>query len=365
MHHATPNLRDKIAAKLIDLFSDTKTKPTAEMRRFMMAAEVGDEQKDQDPTVNKLCAMVAELLGKESAVFLPSGTMCNEIAIHVHCRPGEEVICDETAHIVIAEAGGPAALSGVMVNPIRGTRGIYTAEQLRATVRAESRYAPRSRLVEVEQTSNLGGGTVWPLKTIQEVARTAREFGLKLHMDGARLFNAVVKSGVSAKTYAAPFDTVWVDFTKGLGAPVGAALAGSRDFIREAWRYKQQWGGAMRQAGIIAAAGIYALEHHVDRLSVDHENAQRLAQGLANLRGIAIDPTRVETNLVFFDVKPEAGWSAPDLVRAAKEQGVEIGAFGPTRIRAVTHLDVSREEIDIAISVIERLLKTSQRAAAQ
>ncbi len=351
-------------AKLIDLFSDTKTKPTQEMRRFMMAAEVGDEQKDQDPTVRKLCEKVAELLGKESAVFLPSGTMCNEIAIHVHCRPGEEVICDETSHIIIAEAGGPAALSGVMVNPIRGTRGIYTPDQLRAAVRPESRYTPRSRLVEVEQTSNLGGGTVWPLKTIQDVARTARELGLKLHMDGARLFNAVVKSGVAAKAYAEPFDTAWIDFTKGLGAPVGAALAGSRDFIGEAWRLKQRWGGAMRQAGIIAAAGLYALEHHVERLSVDHDNAQRLAQGLANLRGTDIDPKRVETNLVFFHLKPESGWSAPGFAQAVREHGVEIGAFGPTLIRAVTHLDVSREDIDAALAIFERVLRSPSRAAA-
>jgi threonine aldolase len=244
-----------------------------------------------------------------------------------------------------------------MVNPIRGTRGIYTAEQLRAAVRSESRYAPRSRLVEVEQTSNLGGGSVWPLATIQEVAKTARSLGLKLHMDGARLFNAVVASGVPASAYAEPFDTVWVDFTKGLGAPVGAALAGSRDFIREAWRFKQQWGGAMRQAGIIAAAGIYALEHHVERLAVDHENAQRLAQGLGRLRGIDIDPKRVETNLVFFHLTPEAGWTAPDLARAVREQGIEIGAFGPRLIRAVTHLDVSREDIDIALGVFERVLR--------
>jgi threonine aldolase len=304
-------------------------------------------------------------LGKESAMFLPSGTMCNEIAIHVHCRPGEEVICDETAHIVIAEAGGPAALSGVMVNPIRGRRGIYTGEQLRAAVRAESRYAPRSRLVEVEQTSNLGGGSVWPLATIQDVAKTARSLGLKLHMDGARLFNAVVASGVPAAAYADPFDTVWVDFTKGLGAPVGAALAGSRDFIREAWRFKQQWGGAMRQAGIIAAAGIYALEHHVERLRIDHENAQSLAQGLAGLRGIDIDPKGVETNLVFFQVTAETGWTAPDLARAVREHGIEVGAFGPTLIRAVTHLDVSREDIERALTVFERVLSSARRSAAQ
>jgi threonine aldolase len=354
-----------MADKRIDLYSDTKTKPTAEMRRFMMAAEVGDEQKDEDPTVLRLCAMVAELLGKENAMFLPSGTMCNEIAIHVHCRPGEEVICDETAHIVIAEAGGPAALSGVMVNPIRGKRGIYTGEQLRAAVRAESRYTPRSRLVEVEQTSNLGGGSVWPLATIQDVAQTARSLGLTLHMDGARLFNAVVASGVSAAAYAEPFDSAWVDFTKGLGAPVGAALAGSRDFIREGWRFKQQWGGAMRQAGIIAAAGIYALEHHVERLRVDHENAQRLAQGLAGLRGIEIDPTEVETNLVFFRLAPGSGWTAPDLARALREHGIEVGAFGPSLIRAVTHLDVGREDIDRALAVFGRVLGGPRHAAAQ
>jgi threonine aldolase len=184
-------------------------------------------------------------------------------------------------------------------------------------------------------------------------------------MDGARLFNAVVASGVPAAAYAEPFDTIWVDFTKGLGAPVGAALAGSRDFIREAWRFKQQWGGAMRQAGIIAAAGIYALEHHVERLRVDHENAQRLAQGLAGLRGIDIDPKGVETNLVFFQVTPASGWTAPDLARELREQGIEVGAFGPTLIRAVTHLDVSREDVDRALTVFERVLRSPRSAAAQ
>jgi threonine aldolase len=354
-----------MAAKLIDLFSDTKTKPTAEMRRFMMAAEVGDEQKDEDPTVRRLCKMVCDLLGKESAMFLPSGTMCNEIAIHVHCRPGEEVLCDRTAHIITAEAGGPAALSGVMTNPIAGERGIYTPDQLRAAVRTESRYTPRSRLVEIEQTSNLGGGTVWPLATIEAVAKTARSLGLKLHMDGARLFNAMVASGVSAGAYAAPFDSVWIDFTKGLGAPVGAVLAGSAEFIREGWRFKQQWGGAMRQAGIIAAAGIYALEHHIDRLRIDHENARHLALGLAKLPGLAIDPTRIETNIVFFEVQPHSGWDAPRLADALKERGIILGAFGPTVIRAVTHLDVTREDIDTALHAFDAVLRHPGRAAAQ
>ncbi|HLI11074.1 MAG TPA: threonine aldolase family protein [Alphaproteobacteria bacterium] len=350
--------------RLIDLYSDTKTKPTSEMRRFMMAAEVGDEQKDEDPTVRRLREMVCERLGKEDAVFLPSGTMCNEIAIHVHCRPGEEVICDRTAHVITSEAGGPAALSGVMTNPIDGARGVYTAAQLRAAVRAESRYAPRSRLATVEQTSNLGGGTVWPLQTIREVAAAAREHNLKLHMDGARLFNAVVASGVAAADYAAPFDSVWIDFTKGLGAPVGAMLAGSRDFIAQAWRLKQQWGGAMRQAGIIAAAGIYALEHHVARLGEDHDNARRLAEGLAELPGIAIDPAAIETNIVFFRLRPESGWDAPSFAKAMRAQGVELGAFGPDLIRAVTHLDVSREDIDAALAAAAAVLGRERRARA-
>jgi threonine aldolase len=351
-------------SRIIDLYSDTKTRPTAEMRRFMMSAEVGDEQKDEDPTVLRLCEMVCELLGKESAVFLPSGTMCNEIAIHVHCRPGEEIICDRTAHVVTAEGGGPAALSGVMINAIPGERGIFTAEQLRAAARAGSRHMPRSRLVCLEQSSNLGGGTVWPLATMQEIAKTARSLGLSLHLDGARLFNAVVASKVPAKAYAEPFDSLWIDFTKGLGAPVGAVLAGSRDFIREAWRFKQRWGGAMRQAGIIAAAGIYALEHHVERLAEDHANARRLAEGLSKLPGLSIDPKQVETNIVFFHVRPETGLDAQGFLQAMRTQGVEVGAFGPTLIRVVTHLDVSRADIDTALAAFETVLRHPTPAAA-
>ena len=240
---------------LVDLYSDTLTKPTREMRRFMCDAEVGDEQKGEDPTVNLLQDMVTELLGKESALFLPSGTMCNEIAIKVHCRPGDEVLLDRTAHPLNSEGGAPAALSGVMVRGLDGVRGVFTAEQLKAAIRPISRYQPRTHLVSVEQTSNLGGGTVWPLQTVKDVCMAAREYQLVTHMDGARLFNAVVASGVSAKDFATSFDSVWIDLTKGLGAPVGAVLAGSHDFIAEAWRWKQRLGGAMRQAGSLRPVG--------------------------------------------------------------------------------------------------------------
>ena len=237
----------------VDLYSDTVTRPTADMRRFMCEAEVGDEQKMEDPTVNLLCEMVAELLGKEAAVFLPSGTMCNEIALRVHARPGDEVIAHATAHPIHFESGGPGALAGVNMRSIEGPRGQFDAAAVEAAVRPAFRHFPRSRLVWVEQTSNLGGGSMWPLARIEAVTAVARRHGLATHLDGARLMNAVVASGVAARDYAASFDSAWIDFTKGLGAPVGAALAGSRAFIDEAWRLKQQMGGAMRQAGIIAA----------------------------------------------------------------------------------------------------------------
>ena len=251
----------------VDLLSDTVTRPTRAMRQFMCEAEVGDEQTFEDPTVNTLQEMVAELLGKEAALFLPSGTMCNEIALRVHCRPGDEMIAHRTAHPIHFEAGGPAALAGVNVSALDGARGQYDEEAVAAAIRPDSRYMPNSRLLWVEQTSNLGGGSIWPLARIAAVTDVARRQGMRTHLDGARLMNAVVASGVAAREYAKAFDSAWIDFTKGLGAPVGAALAGSREFIAQAWRLKQQMGGAMRQAGIIAAGGIFALRHHVSRLS--------------------------------------------------------------------------------------------------
>ena len=337
----------------VDLYSDTLTKPTPEMRRFMCDAPVGDEQKGEDPTVNQLQELVAELLGKEAALFLPSGTMCNEIALRVHCRPGEEFLAHRTAHPIHFETGGPAALAGVNVNVLDGARGQYDAATLEAAIRPDSRYMPKSRLVWVEQTSNLGGGSVWPLARIKAVTDVARRHGLRTHMDGARLMNAVVASGVEAREFAAPFDSAWLDFTKGLGAPVGAALAGSREFIAEAWRCKQQMGGAMRQAGIIAAGGLYALRHHVKRLAEDHANARRLAEGLAKLPGVVIDPSTVDTNLVFFDVEDRA---ADVVVAALLARGVRMGAMGPKTIRAVTHLDVSAAGVEQALDAARAVL---------
>jgi len=339
----------------VDLYSDTVTRPTAEMRRFMCDAPVGDEQKGEDPTVNLLQDMVAELLGKEAAVFLPSGTMCNEIALRVHCRHGEEMLAHRTAHPIHYEAGGPAALAGVNVQALDGPRGQYDAATLDAAVRPDNRHMPRSRLVWVEQTSNLGGGSIWPLPKVRAVTDVARRRGLSTHLDGARLMNAVVASGVPAQQWAAPFDSAWMDFTKGLGAPVGAAIAGSRDFIAEAWRLKQQMGGAMRQAGIIAAGGIYALRHHVKRLAEDHANAKRLADGLAALPGIALDPATVETNLVFFDLT--GALDAPAAVERLLARGIRMGALGPRTIRAVTHLDVSAGGVERALEAARAVFR--------
>ena len=331
----------------VDLYSDTLTKPTREMRAFMCDAEVGDEQKGEDPTVNALQEEVAALLGKEAAVFLPSGTMCNEIALRVHCRPGDEMIAHRTAHPIHYEGGGPAALAGVNTSALDGPRGQYDAAAVEEAIRPASRYMPRSRLLWVEQTSNLGGGSIWPLARIKAVTDVARRRGLRTHLDGARLMNAVVASGVSARDYAEPFDSAWIDFTKGLGAPVCAALAGSREFIQEAWRLKQQMGGAMRQAGIIAAGGLFALHHHVKRLAEDHANARRLAEALAALPGVVLDPATVETNLVFFDLRGPL--DAEAAVAALLVRGVRMGAMGPRTIRAVTHLDVSRDQVEQAI----------------
>jgi threonine aldolase len=336
----------------IDLYSDTITQPTSEMREFMSMAEVGDEQQKEDPTVNTLVDMVCELLGTEDAVFLPSGTMCNQIAWRVHCRPGDEIIMDETAHTWHFETGGTAAHSGASLYPIPGERGIFSASQFRAAIRPPNNHFPRSRAVLIEQTSNLGGGSIWPMDTIQEICAAARDHGLACHMDGARLLNAAVATGITAREYAAPFDSLWIDFSKGLGAPVGAALAGSKAFIEEAWRWKHQFGGAMRQAGIIAAGAVYALNHHVERLAEDHENAQVLAKGLAQIQGITVEP--VETNLIFFDVSG-LGITAEAFNTRLMEHGVRVSTLGDTRARAVTHLDVTRSQVEEALRVMRRV----------
>lgn len=334
----------------VDLFSDTVTRPTPAMRRAMAEAEVGDEQLREDPTVNRLQEMVAGLVGKEAALFLPSGTMCNQVAFAVHCRAGDEILLHETAHPLLYEAGGPAAMVGAVLRPLPGPRGMFTAEQVRTAARPPVHYMPRTRAVSVEQTANIVGGACWPLELIEAVCGAARELGLRRHMDGARLLNAVVASGTPARAFAAPFDSVWIDLTKGLGAPVGAVLAGSRDFIEEAWVFKQRFGGAMRQAGIVAAAGIYALQHHVERLAEDHERARRLALGLAGLRGIAVDPEGVDTNIVIFDVAGTGLTGDAFADRALASHGVRFTVLGPTLVRAVFHLDVPADGAERALA---------------
>jgi threonine aldolase len=342
---------------VIDLFSDTVTRPTPDMRRFMCEAEVGDEQKGEDPTVNVLQEMVADLLGKEAALYLPSGTMCNEIAVKVHTRPGDEVLADRTSHLVHFEGGGPGLLSGVLMGALDGERGVFTGAQVRAGAHFRSRYSPPTRMVSLENTSNLGGGRIWPLAAVADVSRAAEALGLARHMDGARLLNAVVASGTPARAYAALVDSIWIDLSKGLGAPVGACLAGSRAFIEDAWRYKQALGGAMRQAGIIAAGGVYALRHHVDRLAEDHDNAQAFARGIAGLRGIALDPAHVETNIVIFDVAGTGlgAQALADRLLAAPAR-VRLSVMGESRLRAVTHLDVSRKQVDAAVEAVAAAL---------
>jgi threonine aldolase len=337
---------------VINLYSDTQTKPSEAMRRAMYEAEVADEQRGLDPTVNALQEHVAELLGKEAGLFLPSGTMCNAISFRLHITSaGDEAILHEAAHPIVAEAGGPAVLSGAMLRPLVADGGIFSAQQVEQAIRPLDRHQPRTRLVSVEQTTNMGGGRVWPQEALREVAGVARQHGLRAHMDGARLMNAVVASGVAAAQHADGFDTVWIDFTKGLGAGVGACMAASRELIAEAWRYKQMWGGAFRQAGGIAAAGLYALDHNVERLAEDHENARVLAEGLANIDGIEIDPATVETNIVIFRVADPHG------LLAKLAGGVELSmADHGTALRAVTHMDVGRADIDAALGAISAAL---------
>jgi threonine aldolase len=334
----------------VNLYSDTQTRPSQAMRDAMAGAEVGDEQSGEDPTTSELERRVADLLGKEAAVFLPSGTMCNEIAIRVHVRPGgDEMFVGRRTHPIEDEAGGPAALSGAVLTVLDGERGTFTGETLDTAVRAhpaDNRYAPRPRLVCVEQTANLAGGTIWPEERVRGVLEIAREHGLRAHLDGARLLNAAVASGVAASDWAAGFDSAWIDFSKGLGAPIGACLAGSEAFIAEAWRWKQMLGGAMRQSGIVAAGALYALDHNVERLAEDHARARRLADGLAGVPGIELDPELVETNIVVFVVA-----DAAEFCRRMEADGVRMGALDERTVRAVTHLDIDDAGIDLALEV--------------
>jgi threonine aldolase len=300
--------------------------------------------------------MVAELTGKEAALFLPSGTMCNLVGIKVHTQPGDRIIIERTAHPVTSEAGGPGLVCGVLTYLVDGVRGVFTAEQVEAAADpGDGVHTPPTTLVCIENTHNRGGGKIWPIETLQAVCATAHRLGLKVHMDGARLLNAVVATGLPAATWCRSVDTVWIDLSKGLGCPVGAVLAGDGETMRLARRYKQMFGGAMRQAGILAAAGIYALQHHVERLAEDHANARLLAEGLAETPGIGLDPAEVETNIVFFDVQ-NTGMTAAAFTEALLAEGVRMGAVGRYRVRAVTHLDVTRQDIERAIQAVRRVV---------
>jgi threonine aldolase len=338
---------------MIDLRSDTVTRPTPGMRQAMAKAEVGDDVFGDDPTVQRLEQETAGLLGKEAAVFMPSGTMSNQVAIRAHTEPGDEILLDGNAHIYFYEAGAPAALSGVMCRCLPGVRGVFDVPDILAALRPPNvHYAP-SRLVCVENTHNLGGGRIWPLDRLIAVTSCAREHRLKLHLDGARLWNASAATGVTVAEYARPFDSVSVCFSKGLGAPVGSALAGSRALAERARRFRKQFGGGLRQAGVLAAAALYALTHHRDRLIEDHANARRLAEGLALLPGLIVQPHDVETNMVFLQV---TSLPAPELERRLASKGVSVIARGPDSIRAVTHLDVSPADIQAAIDIFRQVL---------
>jgi threonine aldolase len=319
----------------------------------MARAEVGDEQVGDDPSVNLLCDRVADLVGKEAAVFLPSGTMCNVTATLVHCRPGDEILAHVSAHIIAREGGAHAALGGFQITPLQGADGKFTPDAFRAALHPRTRYQPPQTLVSAEQTANIGGGTIWKKQDLDEVVTIAKSNGLATHMDGARLLNATVATGISARDMTKGWDSVWIDFSKGLGAPIGAVIAGTRDFIDAVWQWKQRLGGSMRQAGICAAACTYALDHHVDRLAEDHANARALARGLAQIPGVEVQEP--ETNLVFF--RPDgAGISGSDMVAALNKRGVQIATMDG-RIRACTHLDVTAAQIEEMIGYVREIAR--------
>jgi threonine aldolase len=340
----------------IDLRSDTVTRPSREMRKAMAEAEVGDDVFGEDPTVNRLQERAAELLGKQAALFVPSGIMANQLAIRALTLPGDEVIIEAQAHIFHYEAGAGGALSGIQFYCLPGTRGILEAGQVAEAIRTDEYYLPPTRLICLENTHNRGGGTIYPMEKIQAIAKVAKSHRVSLHLDGARIFNASVVTGIPASEYARPFDTVSFCLSKGLGAPVGSLICTTSDRIPLIKRLRRMFGGGMRQAGIIAAAGIYALEHNISRLTEDHENAKRLANALAEIQGIAIHPDQVETNIVIFDIA-KTRYTTQQAVEALKKEGVLVVSFGKTLLRAVTHLDVSAKDIEIAIGVFRKVFK--------
>ncbi|HKE62486.1 MAG TPA: GntG family PLP-dependent aldolase, partial [Nitrospira sp.] len=342
--------------RIIDLRSDTVTKPTEAMREAMAKAEVGDDVYGEDPTVNRLQDMAAGLLGKKAALFVPSGTMANQLAIRIQTQPGQEVIAESKAHIVRYEQGAAGALAGVQLHWVVGDRGIMGPEQIEAAIRPKDPYSIQTALICLENTHNSGGGTIYPLATIERIRTLASAQHIPMHLDGARLFNAVAATTLPPAAYAQHFETVSVCLSKGLGAPAGSLLmTNDPALLEKARRFRRMYGGAMRQAGILAAAGIYALEHHVGRLKDDHDNAKRLARKLQQIPAIMINPQHVDTNIVIFDVIGHK-LNPPAIVAALKQEGVLINAIGGTSFRAVTHLDVSTRQIDLAADAVARVL---------
>lgn len=340
---------------MIDLRSDTVTRPTPGMRAAMAQAEVGDDVYGEDPTVNALEAKAARLVGKDAALFVPTGVMANQLCLRLHTRPGDEVLVESTAHIIRYEGGSASALSQVQLCCIDGDRGRLNADSVLAAIRPENVHNPPTTLLCLEQTHNFGGGSVYPLSVIREITKLAGEQGLALHLDGARLFNAAVATGVSAAEFAQPFDTVSFCLSKGLGAPVGSLITSTRDRIAKLRRLRKMFGGGMRQAGILAAAGLYALEHHVTRLQEDHENAKNFALQLQQIPTVYVDPDHVETNIIVFEVV-RSERSTQELLQAFKEAGVLLNSIGDHRFRAVTHLDVSNADVEQATHKIGKVL---------
>ncbi len=342
--------------KYIDLRSDTVTKPSEGMRRAMYDAEVGDDVYKEDPTTNELERYAAELLGKEAALFVPSGVMGNQICLNVLTRPGDEVICEKDAHIFHYESGSPAALSGLQLNLVEGNKkGIFTVQQIEPLIRPLSAYyMARTKVIEIENTHNRAGGTINPIENIKSISELAKKYNLYMHLDGARIWNASVETGITPAEYASYFDSVSCCLSKGLGAPIGSIIAGSKDFIKEAYRVRKAWGGGMRQVGIIAAAGLYALKNNIERLKEDHQKAKLLAYNLSQIKNIDIDLELVETNIVMFSLK---NISVEEFLLKCRENDLLLGTGKVGVIRAVTHMDVSQDDIMIASKIIEKIMK--------